>query len=290
MRSLKRKEGPARESGVHYDRITDLWIRLMGPDFHFGYYAATGGGLEEAAAELVRQLAEAVPLRGGERVLDLGCGVGAPALHLARHYGCTVTGVTNSGRGAERARELARREGVESVEFVEADALDEGAAAGPFDVVWVMESSHSIGDLPALMKRAFGALVEGGSLALCDLVQVGKLPFTRAFFNFVRGLPGAFAVARAFGPARIYPLGSYCQEAVRAGFRAIKVREISDEVFPTLRNWRERGSRMWEEAGEEETHRYLEDFIRACRSLEAVFQQGVMGYMLFVAHKPRAGR
>lgn len=66
-------------------------------------------------------LAATVPAKPGDRVLDLGCGVGAAALCLgARVSGLVLTGVE---RQAEYA-ELARRNGGASFEVVTADITD----------------------------------------------------------------------------------------------------------------------------------------------------------------------
>jgi ubiquinone/menaquinone biosynthesis C-methylase UbiE len=56
-------------------------------------------------------------------VLDVGCGVGTTSCHLARCMGCRVVGVDINPSMVERARERARRKGIELlVDFQTADA------------------------------------------------------------------------------------------------------------------------------------------------------------------------
>ena len=50
-------------------------------EFHIGGPAATG------------QLAEQLALAAGDRVLDIGCGLGGPARQIAACYDCYVTGI-----------------------------------------------------------------------------------------------------------------------------------------------------------------------------------------------------
>ncbi|MGP1395365.1 MAG: tRNA1(Val) (adenine(37)-N6)-methyltransferase [Inquilinaceae bacterium] len=80
-------------------------------------------------------LAAGVPARDGDRVLDLGCGVGAAALCLlARRPDCWVTGLELQGDLADLAR---RNAAAERFIVVEGDvaAPPEGVEAGTFDQV-----------------------------------------------------------------------------------------------------------------------------------------------------------
>ena len=46
----------------------------------------------------------------GKRVLDIGCGIGAPAFALARKYGAHVTGIDLEPQHIERATRRSARE------------------------------------------------------------------------------------------------------------------------------------------------------------------------------------
>ena len=61
-------------------------------------------------------------LKPGDRVVDAGCGWGALALHMARHYGASVRAFNISHEQIAFARERARVEGLDDhVEFIEDD-------------------------------------------------------------------------------------------------------------------------------------------------------------------------
>ncbi|MBU0703138.1 MAG: methyltransferase domain-containing protein, partial [Chloroflexi bacterium] len=70
------------------------------------------------------------------RVLDVGCGVGATACHLAKEYGCRVVGVDLRESMIALSNERAQKENVARlVEFRVADAQDLPFDDAHFDVV-----------------------------------------------------------------------------------------------------------------------------------------------------------
>ena len=113
------------EEAVTEDALLGGRVRLRQP--RDGYRAAIDPVL----------LAAAVPLRAGERVLDLGCGAGAVFLCLlAREPGLAVTAVERDPATAALARANAASNGFgDRAEVVEADvaALPPDWRAGGFD-------------------------------------------------------------------------------------------------------------------------------------------------------------
>ena len=103
--------------------------------------------------------------------LDLACGQGALSVWLARG-GVTMRGVDVSPVAVNRARDLARRDGVaERCRFEVAD-LDDGLPPGdPADVV----VCYRFWD-PWLSAAITARLAPGGLLAICALSEVGAGP------------------------------------------------------------------------------------------------------------------
>ena len=79
------------------------------------------------------QLAEAVDLRSGQRVLDVACGNGNSSLAAARRF-CNVTGIDYVHVLLEEGRKRADAEGL-AVDFMEGDAENLPFEDGSFDVV-----------------------------------------------------------------------------------------------------------------------------------------------------------
>ena len=69
-------------------------------------YSKGAETLEDAQLAKLDLIATKLALEPGMRLLDVGCGWGSFAIHAAKNYGVTVTGVTLSPvAGRARARE-----------------------------------------------------------------------------------------------------------------------------------------------------------------------------------------
>jgi cyclopropane-fatty-acyl-phospholipid synthase len=90
------------EVARHYDLGNEFFERVLGRTVMYscGYWrhAADLDSAQEAKLELIARKLE---VAAGEHVLDLGCGWGGLAEHLARAHGCRVTAVTISAPQAE---------------------------------------------------------------------------------------------------------------------------------------------------------------------------------------------
>ncbi len=156
-----------REIQYHYDWSTAFYRLLWGPHIHHGLWHG-----EESPAVAQRQLIEAMAsrlvLRPNGRVLDVGCGMGGSSVHLARHFGQRVTGITLSPVQRMWAATGARMSGVSgSTEFLRADAEQVDFPAESFDVVWSIECTEHLFDKPAFFRKAARWLKPGGQIAIC---------------------------------------------------------------------------------------------------------------------------
>jgi len=118
----------------------------------------------EATAELVA-LAGFEP---GQRILDVGAGLGGPARALARH-GCSVTGVDLTEEYCLVANALAQRLGLaERATFRQADALALPFEDASFDGAWTVHISMNIRDKRRFFAEMARVVKPGGRLALYD--------------------------------------------------------------------------------------------------------------------------
>ncbi|HEX7146615.1 MAG TPA: class I SAM-dependent methyltransferase, partial [Actinomycetota bacterium] len=118
-----------------------------------------------AVPDLDRRLRSAPP----PRVLDLGCGLGASSVALARAYPrATVLGVDLDEASVAQARAAAGGAGVaDRVSFVVGDAALLPREAS-FDLVTVFEALHDMGDPVAALGTARERLAAGGSVLVAD--------------------------------------------------------------------------------------------------------------------------
>lgn len=89
----------SRDIRFHYDLTTAFYRLLWGQHIHHGLWEpdhglVTGDSPLAAQIHLVNTLARKASIGKGQRVLDVGCGMGGSSIHLARELGCDVTGVT----------------------------------------------------------------------------------------------------------------------------------------------------------------------------------------------------
>lgn len=118
----------------HYDlgnAFYQLWLdrELV---YTCAYFAKPQVSLEEAQRAKLDLVCRKLRLRAGDTVVEAGCGWGALALHMARHYGVHVKAFNISGEQLTYARERAMREGLaDRVEFIDDDYRN---VHGRFDV------------------------------------------------------------------------------------------------------------------------------------------------------------
>jgi cyclopropane-fatty-acyl-phospholipid synthase len=116
--------GSRRNIHQHYDLTTDFYRLWLDPELVYtcAYFASASATLEEAQAAKMDYICRKLKLQAGERVVEAGCGWGALALHMARHYGVTVRAFNISHEQILWAREQAKKLKLSDwVEFIEDD-------------------------------------------------------------------------------------------------------------------------------------------------------------------------
>jgi SAM-dependent methyltransferase len=117
-------------------------------------------------------MAELAGISEGERVLDLGAGIGGPARTLAAHRGARVMALDPTRRFCDLNEELCRRTKLaDKIEVVCGDARRMPIDDAQFEVVWTQAVWPNIDDKPAMLSEMRRVLKDGGRVALYEVVS-----------------------------------------------------------------------------------------------------------------------
>ena len=156
---LGRNTVPRAQRNIHhhYDIGNDFYKLWLDRDLVYtcAYFSNPTMDLEEAQAAKLDYVCRKLRLAPGETVLETGCGWGALALHMAKHYGATVTAYNISKEQIAYARERARGEGLnDRVQFIEDDYRN---VVGEFDAFVSVGMLEHVG---TDQYQALGAVID----------------------------------------------------------------------------------------------------------------------------------
>lgn len=211
-------------TGPEGDRRPGLAARLTGAGGVYEHDPARPGGHDNyGGVALVADLAESAGLRSTDVVVDVGAGVGGPALWLAANLGCVVVAIELL---PERCRALAAAvragpggsaaSGSAGVAVVAGDAIRLPLRAGAADAVVSIDGFLHIEDKAGLLAASRAALRPGGTLAFTDWVaEAGLAAEDRSL------------VVDSFGAAGLGSVAGYVALLEQHGFQLRQVADLS---------------------------------------------------------------
>ncbi|KAJ5199686.1 Methyltransferase type 11 [Penicillium cf. griseofulvum] len=120
-----------------------------------------------------RSIARDIGLGAGKKVLDLGCGRGRVAAHMAQYTGAQVTGLNIDPDQVEQATSFNRERGLQN-NFVTQDFNDLPLpfADESFDAFYQIQALSLCKDLPALFREIFRVIKPGSKISLLDWISL----------------------------------------------------------------------------------------------------------------------
>jgi SAM-dependent methyltransferase len=115
------------------------------------------------------ELADRLPIRPGDHILDIGCGVGGPARYIAQRFGCRVSGLDITEpyvQAANKLTALLRMEGQVQVLLGDGQKLPYGDAC--FDGAYALHVTMNVADRPRFFAEAWRVLRPGAFFALTE--------------------------------------------------------------------------------------------------------------------------
>jgi cyclopropane-fatty-acyl-phospholipid synthase len=237
-----------------------------------------GYDLERAQRAKLELVCAKLGLERGMRMLDMGCGWGALAVHAARHHGVTVTGVTPSA--AQRDFTVRRVAELNLAGAVEIRLQDHrGVTDGPYDAIATIEmGEHVAADAyPEFATHLFGLLAPRGRLLV---QQTSRGP----------GAPGGTAFVEAYvAPgAHLRPVGATAGLFEAAGFEVRDVQALREHYVRTVRAWLGNLEARWAEAVDLAGERVARTWRLRLAGRALAFELGRMGVDQILAVRPGA--
>lgn len=169
----------------YYDVVTDVYQSGWGDHFHFAPFENKEESVESAVKRLERVIAQTAKITKDSRVLDVGCGVGGPTIHIAKITGAKeVRGLNINKKQVLKGRQRAKEQGVTNVFFDHADAMKMPYPDSYFDVVTFFESTCHMPDKAGFFREIARVLKPGGRLAGSEWLQCEN-PTEREVRDFI---------------------------------------------------------------------------------------------------------
>ncbi|CAK7219009.1 hypothetical protein SBRCBS47491_003699 [Sporothrix bragantina] len=141
-------------------------------------------------------IARDLGLKPGDRVLDIGCGRGRVAAHMAKYSGAQITGINIDPNQIAQAREYNAQLGLNNT-FIERDQNDLPLpfADATFDAFYQIQAFSLCKDIPAMFREIYRVLKPGARFSFLDWVSLPAYdaanPEHAALMSRVKPLIGA---------------------------------------------------------------------------------------------------
>ncbi|XP_024919003.1 phosphoethanolamine methyltransferase isoform X2 [Cynoglossus semilaevis] len=189
-------------------------------------YVSTGG------PSTTKEFVDMLNLKPGQKVLDVGCGIGGGDFYMAKTFGVKVLGLDLSENMVEIAMERALKENLPSVQFEVADATKRTFPEGSFDVIYSRDTILHIDDKLALFQRFHSWLKPGGKLLISDYC-CGEKPWNPEFEAYVK--------KRGY---ILYTPSQYGKVIEEAGFRNVQATDRTEQFIQVLKTELQRAQAM----------------------------------------------
>ena len=112
----------------------------------------------------------------GAQVLNVGCGLGGPAMRLAGTHGLTVTGIDLVESNVKTAQARVTRAGLaDRVDIRQGDATALAFADGSFDAVFSQDAICHVPDKTLALAEAARVARPKAAIGIIDWVQTGAM-------------------------------------------------------------------------------------------------------------------
>ncbi|WP_372394216.1 cyclopropane-fatty-acyl-phospholipid synthase family protein [Azospirillum sp. HJ39] len=276
------RSGSRRNIAFHYDLGNDFYRLWLDPGMTYSsaLYEHAGQSLEDAQEAKIRRAADLLEVRPGDRVLEIGCGWGGMAEHLAGRRGASVVGLTLSSEQLAFARGRVAAAGLAGA--VDLRLQDYRDAGGTFDRIVSIEMIEAVGEAhwPRYFATLRDRLAPGGAAVVQAItIEDARFPSYRRNCDFIQ---------RHIFPGGLLPCPSALRaQAERAGLVVEHAEMFGQSYARTCAEWRRRflaaGPQVAAQGFDERFRRLWDYYLAYC---EAGFRAGTIDVGLWRFRRP----
>jgi SAM-dependent methyltransferase len=191
-------------------------------------YGVDFGQTSWVTNEESEQIPSLLKLTRSSSVLEIGCGSGVYALHLAQTIGCSVTGLDINALGIRNANQLALNSGlVQQVRFAVCDVSQPLPFADEtFDAVFSNDVLCHIPGRLSVLAEMYRVLKPGGPMLFSDALIIGGVVSQEEI-----------ATRSSIGFYLFSPPGENERLILQAGFTGLKVSDTTDNAAGVAARW-----------------------------------------------------
>ncbi len=224
--------GSRRNIRAHYDLGNEFFRVFLDRNMSYScaVYDTGEESLDEAGDAKLDRLCRKLELGPEDHLLDIGCGWGGLAIHVARRFGCRVTAVTVSEAQCRHARARVVAAGLD--DRVEVRLEDYRHVQGRFDKIVSVEMVEAVGhDRLARYFAACSRLLKGDGMMALQAIVIRDSRYRRALHraDFIKKhiFPGGF----------IPSVSVLTNAAAKADLTLVNLEDFGLDYARTLREW-----------------------------------------------------
>ena len=201
-------------------------------------YGEDFGQTSWVTTEESEEIPQLLDLRLNSSVLELGCGSGGYALHLAEIVGCRLVGLDINAAGIRNANQLALAKDLSSqARFEQCDVSDNLPFDDcAFDAVFSNDVLCHIPGRAKVLGDMFRILKPGGRMLFSDALVVGGMVSHEEI-----------AMRSSIGYYVYSPPGENERLIERAGFRRVRVTDTTESAEQIAKRWHQARARRKQE-------------------------------------------
>lgn len=264
------KRGSKRNISAHYDLGNSFYRKWLDPSMTYSsaIYSNETNSLEQAQAAKYDALVRHTGIEPGHTVLEIGCGWGGFAEHVAKTVGANVRALTISREQYDYACQRIQKAGLhDKVDIVFQDYRDE---TGVYDRIASIEMFEAVGEKywPTYFEKVSTCLKPGGKAGLQIITIQDAL-----FEDYRNGTD--FIQRYIFPGGMLPPPGKLVEIGKSLGLNLEEQTIFGQDYARTLHEWRQRFRSAWPQIRpmgfDERFKRLWEFYLHYC---EAGFRAG----------------